>query len=135
MFNYILYCIRKLERSTTESKDFEITEKEIRWECKAIFDKVATNLLICEFENEIIINGLLKLTKMERIVVVLHIVNDMTLLEVAYLLDVDISTLYVHKKNAIKKLRTDYEKYYVNNRFTGFKEVQNINDAKNHPGH
>ncbi len=124
MLDYILYYIHELERNTiAELNDFEISEKEIRLVCKTIFDKVAINLLNCEFENGIIINGLLRLTKMERIVVVLHIVNDMTLLEVAYLLDVDISTLYVHKKNAIKKLRADYEKYYINNRFIGFKEV------------
>lgn len=61
------------------------------------------------FENKLLIEALMKLHKIERMVVVLHFVEGMELKKIAYLFGMNISSVYVQKSTALKKLRHIYE--------------------------
>ena len=48
-------------------------------------------MLYNEIDNAIIINCILKLSKIERIVIILNILNDIALFEIAFLVDTSLN--------------------------------------------
>lgn len=110
----LLYMITDwcyIEKSNN-AENFNFTEKELTLESRKILDKIAITILRGEIDNAIIINGLLKLSKMERIIIILNILNDTALFEIAFLLDTNINSVYVQKKRALDKLREELSEYF-----------------------
>lgn len=103
------WCVKETSDKTEE---YIFTDRELTLESRKILDKIAVTMLQTEIDNAIIINGLLKLSKMERIIVVLNIMNDVALFEIAFLLDANLNSIYVQKKSALKKLRSEFSEYF-----------------------
>lgn len=91
----------------TKAKEMLLTEKEIIKESRKIFARWAIRILINEFENEVLMTAVMRLGKVERIIIVLNIVGDIPPKAIAYLLGTNVNSVYVQKRTALKKLR-DY---------------------------
>ena len=89
----------------TETVFEEIEEKQVKLEFRKILDKLVINIIETNFENEMLIQALLELARIERIIIVLHFVCGICLSEIAYLLDSDLNSIYVQKCTAIKHLK------------------------------
>lgn len=79
-------------------------------EYRKILDKVAIGLIYDTFENEKYIAALLKLNKVERIIVAFNVILEMELAEIAYLIDTSIESTYTQKGTALKRLKEELEK-------------------------
>ena len=62
------------------------------------------------FEQEEYVNAILKLARVERIIIALHIIQGMELKEIAYLLNTSVDSVYTQKNTALKQLKTELEK-------------------------
>ena len=91
-----------------KNKTAPITEKEIIKICRNVFDEVTIRILINEFEDTLLISAVMKLRKLERIIVVLNVVIDMTPSEIAFILGTNTNSVYVQKQTALKKLKEFY---------------------------
>lgn len=129
----LLYMITDRYLKETDTEKYEFTERELTLESRKILDKIAVTILRMEIDNAIIINGLLKLSKMERMVIVLNILNDVAPPEIAFLLDTSINSVYVQKKNGLKKLRIELNEYFQCG-ILKYEEVEKY-DAKNQHCH
>lgn len=78
-------------------------------EYRKILDKVAIGMIYNSFENEKVIDAMLHLTRSERIIIAFHIIMNMKLAEIAFLLDTSLESTYTHKSTALKKLKTEIE--------------------------
>ena len=76
-------------------------------EYRKILDKVAIGLIYDTFENEKYIAAMLKLNKVERIIVAFNIILEMELSEIAYLLDTSLESTYTQKGTALKRLKEE----------------------------
>lgn len=85
-------------------KQEDIYSKEIDKEFKEILDRMAKEIINVTFENERLVKALLKLSAIERIIIVFHIVLDMTLTEISVLLNISQDNVYARKYRAIKLL-------------------------------
>lgn len=110
----LLYMITDwcLEETAYETEEYNFTDRELTLESRKILDKIAVTMLQNEIDNAIIINGLLKLSKMERIIIILNILNDVALFEIAFLLDANLNSIYVQKKSALEKLRVEFSEHF-----------------------
>lgn len=110
----LLYTL--MEWCIVENNDETIpsifTNRELILESRKILDKIVVKMLKAEFENNIIINSLLKLSKMERIIIVLNIMNGVTLLEIAHLLNASKNSISVQKKTALEKLKVELSEHF-----------------------
>lgn len=79
-------------------------------EYRKILDKVAIGLIYDTFENEKYIAAMLKLNKVERIIVAFNIILEMELSEIAYLLDTSLESTYTQKGTALKRLKEELSK-------------------------
>lgn len=86
-------------------KESDIYSKEIDKEFKAILDRMSKELINVTFENERLINALLKLSVIERIIIVFHIILGMTLTEISVLLNISPDNVYARKYRALNLLR------------------------------
>ena len=82
----------------------EIYSKEIDKEFKCILDRMSKELITVTFENERLVKALLKLSAIERIIIVFHIVLGMTLSEISVLLNISPDNVYARKYRALKLL-------------------------------
>lgn len=103
------WCITEYSDKTEENI---FTDRELTLESRHILDKIALTMLKAKTDNAIIINGLLKLSKMERIIIVLNIMNEVALFEIAFLLNANMNSIYVQKKSALEKLRVELSKHF-----------------------
>lgn len=131
----LLYTITSWYQNNEHKNNLNLsfTEKDLSIESRKIFDKIAIHILYYTIDNSIIIEALLKLSKIERIIIILNVLNDITLLEIAFLLDTNMNSLYVQKNSALKKLRKEFS-HYFHYGILKYEEVK-INDAKKHPNH
>ena len=102
------WCIKEKD---CEIRDYVFSDKELT-ESRKLVDKIAITMLYNEIDNAIIINCILKLSKIERIVIILNILNDIALFEIAFLVDTSLNSIYVQKKNALNKLRKELDEYF-----------------------
>ncbi len=82
---------------------------KIASEYKKILDKVAIGMIYDSFENEKIIDAMLRLTRSERIILAFNIIAEMRMAEIAFLLDTTVDSTYAHKSSALKKLKAELE--------------------------
>ena len=125
MFN-LLYMIMDWCQTEEDEQtcNFNITYRQSVLESRKIFDKIAIRIMLNEIDNAIIIDELLKLSKMERIIVILNILNEVKLIEIAYLLDATVNSIYVQKKSALQKLRVAFREHFHYG-LIEYKEVEN----------
>ena len=95
--------------SNLKNDNENLTEKEINYETRKIIDRLIVVTIKENFEDKLLIEALMKLRKIERIVVILHFVEEMELKKIAYLFGMNIGSVYVQKSTALKKLRNIYE--------------------------
>lgn len=95
--------------SNLKNDNENLTEKEINYETRKIIDRLIVVIIKENFENKILIEALMKLRKIERIVVILHFVEGMELEKIACLFGMNIGSVYAQKSTALKKLRHTYE--------------------------
>ena len=86
------------------SAELDVYSKEIDKEFKLILDRMAKELIGVTFENERLVKALLKLSRIERIIIVFHIVLGMTLSEISVLLNISPDNVYARKYRALKLL-------------------------------
>lgn len=120
-------------KENTENCNFDMTYRQSVLESRKIFDRIAKNILLNEIDNAIIIDALLKLSKMERIIVILNILNEIEIIEIAYLLGTNVNSIYVQKNSALQRLR----KAFIGHFHYGLIEYKeaNKNDAKKQTNH
>lgn len=85
--------------------ELEVYSKEIDKEFKLILDRMAKELIGVTFENERLVKALLKLSRIERIIIVFHIVLGMTLSEISVLINISPDNVYARKYRALNLLR------------------------------
>ncbi len=100
----LLSCSR-LSRDCIEKDLHTISQKQVKLELRKILDKLAVNIIENNLGNEMLIQALLELARVERIIIVLHFLCGMELSEIAYLLETDLNSIYVQKCTAIKHLK------------------------------
>ena len=116
MFSYFDYLLKQLlfEQYPQTNDDFadiaQITPKTITEEYRKFLDKVSIRIIIDMFEQEEYVNAILKLARVERIIIALHIIQGMELKEIAYLLNTSVDSVYTQKNTALKQLKTELEK-------------------------
>lgn len=86
------------DNNTTESIDGRTITEEYR----VFLDKVAIKMTFDTFEREEIIQAILKLTRLERIIIVFYIIQEMSLSEIALLIDASVDSVYTQKGTALK---------------------------------
>lgn len=84
--------------------------RELSKEFRKILDKIAVEVLYDRFESEKIIQAILELTRVERIIVIFHIILGMTKEEIVFLLDADMNCIYTYKCRALQKLKQYIQK-------------------------
>ena len=104
LFLEILLSEYALIDSTDLPQEIDIYSEEIDKEFKRILDRMAKELINVTFENERLVKALLKLSAIERIVMVFHIVLGMNLSEIAVLLNISPDNVYARKYRALKLL-------------------------------
>lgn len=106
-----LFLKHSLDKITNSNLTEEFSNRRIYLnEYRKILDKVAIGLIYDTFENEKYIDAMLKLNKVERIIVAFNIILEMELSEIAYLLDTSIDSTYTQKSTALKRLKEELEK-------------------------
>jgi DNA-directed RNA polymerase specialized sigma24 family protein len=116
MFSYFDYLLKQLlfEKYPQTNDDFadiaQITPKAITEEYRKFLDKVSIRIIIDMFEQEEYVNAILKLARVERIIIALHIIQGMELKEIAYLLNTSVDSVYTQKNTALKQLKAELEK-------------------------
>lgn len=95
----------KVSRNCLEKDLHTISQKQVKLEFRKILDKLAVNVIENNLENEMLMQALLELARVERIIIVLHFLCGMKLSEIAYLLEADLNSIYVQKCTAIKHLK------------------------------
>lgn len=110
----LLYMITNwcMDETVCKTEEYNFTDRELTLESRKILDKIAVTMLQSEIDNIIIIDALLKLSKMERIIIILNILNDVALFEIAFLLDANLNSIYVQKKSALEKLRVEFREHF-----------------------
>ena len=83
---------------------------KVTQEYRKILDKVAIGMIYNTFENEKLIDAMLKLTRLERIIVAFNIIAEMELSEIAFLADISLDSTYSQKYTALKRLKAELEK-------------------------
>ncbi len=104
---FIEKCYRK------DDADVNSEELKVTLEYRKIIDKVVTGIIKESFQWKRYSYALLKLARMERIIIVFNIMLRMSLSEIAYVLDTSIDSIYTQKSTALKKLKTELN--YRNN--------------------
>lgn len=113
MFSYFDYLLKQLllEKYPNISNDYSdlecINEKVITEEYRKFLDKVAVRMTIDMFEREEYVNAILKLARMERIIVAFNIIQGIELKEIAYLLNTSTDSVYSQKNTALKQLKSE----------------------------
>lgn len=115
MFNYLELLMKYLlvENSKKCGKndcDDEITPKRLTVEYRKILDKLATKMAVDAFENQDILRAILSLARIERIVIVFNIIQELQLSEIASMLDTTVDSVYTQKHTALKRLKEELEK-------------------------
>lgn len=113
MFSYFDYLLKQLltEKYPNMSDDYSdldsIDEKVITEEYRKFLDKVAVRITIDMFEQEEYANAILKLARMERIIIAFNIIQGIELKEIAYLLNTSADSVYSQKNTALKRLKAE----------------------------
>lgn len=82
------------------------SDKKSKAQYRSILDNISINLLIASFENRFVINAVMKLSELERIIIVFHYILDFDLNEVSVILQSTPSSIYSQKSKAIKKMKS-----------------------------
>lgn len=108
-FNFLFEAISKScsseNASELQGKTFEINEKEIDQEFRLILDRMSVELIHNTFDNQRLANALMKLSSIERIIIVFHIVLGMDMIEISYLLNISAENVYARKYRGLNLLR------------------------------
>ena len=116
MFSYFDSLLQQLlfERYPSIDADYadiaDINEKAITEEYRKFLDKLAIKITIDMLEREEFINAILKLARVERIIIAFNIIQGMELRELAYLLNTSADSIYSQKNTALKRLKAELEK-------------------------
>lgn len=94
-----------LHNNYIKSYSLKLSSKELKKECRRVLDKIAITVIENDFEDERLIQAVLSLARIERIIIVLNIIFQINLTEIAFLLGSDYKSLKVQKCTALKKLR------------------------------
>ena len=121
MFSYFDYLLKQLliEKYPNTSNDYSdldcINEKIITEEYRKFLDKVAIRMTTDMFEREEYVNAILKLARMERIIIAFNIIQGIELREIAYLLNTSADSVYSQKNTALKRLKAELSnnKFYI----------------------
>ena len=111
MFSYFDYLLKQLliEKYPNTSNDYSdldcINEKIITEEYRKFLDKVAIRMTTDMFEREEYVNAILKLARMERIIIAFNIIQGIELREIEYLLNTSADSVYSQKNTALKRLK------------------------------
>lgn len=97
------------EKFKEDIEKIKFSKSQKKCEYRKILDKVAIKIIYDEFENEKIIEEMMKLARVERIILTFHIILKMDLPEIAYLLDTNIDSIYTQKSTALKRLKKELE--------------------------
>ena len=112
-FDYLMSkFLLDYSENDNDNKNLEIYEGEdISKEFRKILDKIAVEIIYDTFENEELISAVLSLNRVERIIVVFGLILGMSNMEVAFLVNTNMNSIYVQKCKAIRKLK----KYIIEN--------------------
>lgn len=107
MIGYFEYLIKQwyVSNPSTECEYMVITQKELMYECRKIYDKVAIRIAYNSFESKAVTDAVLSLPRLERIIIIFNIVGEFALVDIAQLLGTNLNSIYVQKHSALKRLR------------------------------
>lgn len=72
---------------------------------REILDNISTNIITDSFENESVIKAIMKLSVLERVVIVFYFILDFNLTEISIAIHATPASVYSQKSKAIKKMR------------------------------
>ena len=100
-----------VEKSKGEKEHFdckeEFTPQEITGLYRQVMDKIAIKMITDSFENETILQAIMRLSRLERIIIAFNILQDMELKEIALLLDTTSNNVYLQKSKDLKRLKSE----------------------------
>lgn len=100
-----------LEKAQSRDKISESNEKidprHLTTEYRKILDKVAIKMVFDAFDCEDIVQAVLRLARLERIIIAFSIIQEMDLGEIASLLDTSVDSVYTQKHTALKRLKDE----------------------------
>ncbi len=85
----------------------EAVEESRNKKFRKFLDRVVIKVIFDTFENEEIIQAMLKLARVERIIIVFGVIEDMEIPELALLLNTSADSVYMQKSTALKKLKQE----------------------------
>lgn len=94
------------------TNNIDVYSKEVDKEFRKILDRMATEIIYITFDNERSIKSMAKLSTVERIIIVFHIVLGMKLFELSALLIISVDNVYARKYRALNLLRKFMNEYY-----------------------
>lgn len=115
MLNYVEGLMKQLlidqPFKNKENKDNScfFSEKKLTYEYRKILDKVAVKMIINSFENEDIIIAMMRLARIERIIIAFNIIPELKLPEIAEMLGTSVESVYTQKGTALKRLKKELE--------------------------
>lgn len=111
MRNYFEFLMKQLlsindyDCINEEIKVSDFETAHIKLEFRKILDELAVHIVNNNFENNVLIEAIMELARIERIIIVFYYICNMELSEIAFLLETDINSVYVQKCTAIKHLK------------------------------
>ncbi len=85
----------------------EAVEESRNKKFRKFLDRVVIKVIFDTFENEEIIQAMLKLARVERIIIIFGVIEDMEIPELALLLNTSADSVYMQKSTALKKLKQE----------------------------
>lgn len=116
MLNHVEWLMKQLliDKTDKHKEDDEdnlssLNGKRLTYEYRKILDKVAVKMIIDSFENEDIIIAMMRLARIERIIIAFNIIPELKLPEIAEMLDASVESIYTQKGTALKRLKKELE--------------------------
>ena len=106
----ILYSNKKFNYLENSDPIEDIKSKEIKNLYEKILDKVVISMFNEYIENELLYRVFLKLTRVQRMIIVFHILLDFNAKETAEILGNNEDSIYSQKYKALKRFKEELSK-------------------------
>lgn len=81
-------------------------DKKCKAQYRNLLDNISINILIDTLENTNMIEAIMKLSVLERLIIVFHFILDFDLNEISVVIHATPASVYSQKSKAIKKMRS-----------------------------
>ena len=101
--------IQRLRKDVKDTNEVDDEQVKVTKEYRKILDKVAIGMIYDTFENEKLIDAMLRLSRVQRIIIAFNVIAEIELAEISFLLDAAPESTYSQKSKALKRLNAELE--------------------------